>query len=58
MKKATNIFLLFIIVGVVIAIVDLWFDVISPENFIKLGVTGGLIVLLFFLVSLISKNKQ
>lgn len=58
MKKATNLFVIFIIIGVIIAIIDLWFDIISPENFIKIGVTAGLIVFLFFLFSLISKNKE
>ena len=62
MKLATNVTLAIIILWVVIAIVDMWFDIISSAAFYKLTITLGLITVVMILLALlkggISNNES
>lgn len=58
MKLTTLVSLLLIIGLVVLAIVDIWFDVVSETVFLKLTITAGLVMVLLLFVSLLRRNQS
>lgn len=58
MKLTTLISLLLILGLVALAIVDIWFDVVSEIVFLKLTITAGLVMVLLLCVSLIRRNQS
>lgn len=58
MKVMTIVSLLLILGLVVLAIVDIWFDVVSEATFLKLTITAGLMMVLLLCISLIKRNHS
>jgi len=56
MKLATQISILMAVALILLAIADVWFDVVSGVGFFKLTVTAGLLVVLLFCLSLIKRK--
>jgi len=57
MKIISNICLALFIAWGLIAIVDVWFDIVSTAVFYKLSVTLGLLLVIALGISLMLKNK-
>jgi len=57
MKIISNICLALFIAWGLIAIVDVWFDIVSTAVFYKLSVTLGLLLVIALSISLMIKNK-
>jgi len=58
MKTVSNLCLTVFIAWCLIAIVDLWFDIISTAVFYKLSVTLGLLLVVALSIILMLKNKK
>jgi len=56
MKLASMITLALFVVWVLLAIVDLWFDIVSLSLFIKITLTFGLLIVLTMVASLAKRE--
>lgn len=56
MKYASLICISLLVVWVLIAILDMWFDVVTTSIFIKLTITFGLVMVLALAVALVKRE--